>query len=220
MLVSQPQLCGACVPCIGGSPLRLARVHDSGTSDRFPPSAHRVDLLVSPAIRLLVFGVTTSGLAFSSIRPTIVRRKTRDISLQPERGRPTPRRQEHVQATKPFGVLRRLTSNIAEGANVRKGPVTVLWLIGLTAGIASAQSLPDQSRRCSRLRAKRWAVSNGSRPSAPSSSGRTGQVQGDNLIPIEFEIVCELPDNTFGVTRSRPAIQDRRGRDSMDRRRF
>src|SRR5690349_12130993 len=75
-------------------------------------------------------------------------------------------------------------------------PATLVLLGGMAAALppAHAQLKPDPSTV---LAAAREALGGEKRLSAVrsfSATGRTRQVRGDNLVPIEFEIICELPD--------------------------
>ena len=69
----------------------------------------------------------------------------------------------------------------------------IIGMLALTLSDLSAQN-SDATRI---LAATREALGGDKRLSAVRSfvaSGRTRQVRGDNLVPIEFEISCELPD--------------------------
>jgi hypothetical protein len=75
-----------------------------------------------------------------------------------------------------------------------------LLLAGVTvaATFTSAQTPPSSSADATRvIAAAREALGGEARLSAVKSfvaTGRTRQIRGDNLVPIEFEILCELPD--------------------------
>jgi hypothetical protein len=71
----------------------------------------------------------------------------------------------------------------------------------LLAGVVVAAALPEAQApapdAASVLAATRQALGGESRLSSVKNfvaTGRTRQVRGDNLVPIEFEILCELPD--------------------------
>jgi hypothetical protein len=67
-------------------------------------------------------------------------------------------------------------------------------VLGAAAVSTPAQGPPDAA---SVLAAARAALGGEARLSAVKTfvaTGRTRQLQGDNLVPIEFEISCELPD--------------------------
>jgi hypothetical protein len=71
---------------------------------------------------------------------------------------------------------------------------TVTAAVAWTAFSAAAQSTPDPSAVLSRAR---QALGGDAKLSAVKSfvaTGRTRQVRGEMLVPIEFEIACELPD--------------------------
>ncbi|HKY20030.1 MAG TPA: hypothetical protein VJM31_02325 [Vicinamibacterales bacterium] len=81
----------------------------------------------------------------------------------------------------------------------------LIVLIGILAGAATearraqaaAQAPGTSGEAAAILAAAREALGGDKRMSAIktiSSTGRTRQVQGDNLVPIEFEITIELPD--------------------------
>lgn len=70
-------------------------------------------------------------------------------------------------------------------------------LMGAIAGHAQAPSPPSSGEAAAVLSAAREALGGDKRLSAVKTivaTGRTRQVQGDNLVPIEFEINIELPD--------------------------
>ncbi len=70
-------------------------------------------------------------------------------------------------------------------------------LTGAIAGHAQAPSPPSSGEAAAVLSAAREALGGDKRLSAVKTivaTGRTRQVQGDNLVPIEFEINIELPD--------------------------
>jgi hypothetical protein len=76
---------------------------------------------------------------------------------------------------------------------VHKRRVAFFWFLGLTASLVAGE--PD--RALSVLSATREALGGVQRLSTVRSfvaTGRTRQIQGDNLVPIEFEIACELPN--------------------------
>jgi hypothetical protein len=84
------------------------------------------------------------------------------------------------------------TKVVAEG-RLRVIALSVFGISILTIAIASGQS-PDGSAI---VASARDALGGEKRLAAVKTfviSGRTRQVQGDNLVPIEFEISCELPD--------------------------
>jgi hypothetical protein len=66
------------------------------------------------------------------------------------------------------------------------------------AAVLSAQTpAPDKETAATILAAAREALGGDARLSAIKSfvaTGRTRQIRGNNLVPIEFEIACELPD--------------------------
>ena len=71
-----------------------------------------------------------------------------------------------------------------------------IWLTAgaFLAGHAAQSPMPDATKV---LAAAREALGGEKRLSAVKSfvaTGRTQQVRGNNLVPIEFEIACELPD--------------------------
>jgi hypothetical protein len=74
-----------------------------------------------------------------------------------------------------------------------------LVLVGVTAAatFTSAQTPAPSGDATRVVAAAREALGGEARLSAVKSfvaTGRTRQIRGDNLVPIEFEIVCELPD--------------------------
>lgn len=74
------------------------------------------------------------------------------------------------------------------------GHFTIVSVLGAGALGDLAAQAPDAATI---LAATREALGGEKRLSAVRSfvaSGRTRQVRGDNLVPIEFEISCELPD--------------------------
>lgn len=82
----------------------------------------------------------------------------------------------------------------AEG-RLRVIALSIFGITILTIAIASGQS-PDAGASAI-VASAREALGGEKRLAAVKTfvvSGRTRQVQGDNLVPIEFEIVCELPD--------------------------
>jgi hypothetical protein len=75
--------------------------------------------------------------------------------------------------------------------------VCLAILTGAIAGHAQAPSPPSSGEASAVLSAAREALGGEKRLSAVKTlvaTGRTRQVQGDNLVPIEFEINIELPD--------------------------
>src|SRR5687768_14664353 len=74
-------------------------------------------------------------------------------------------------------------------------PAALLIVSGVAVALpADAQLRPDPAAV---MAAAREALGGEKRLSGVrsfSATGRTRQVRGDNLVPIEFEIVCELPD--------------------------
>lgn len=74
-------------------------------------------------------------------------------------------------------------------------PAVLLIVSGVAVALpADAQLRPDPAAV---MAAAREALGGEKRLSSVrsfSATGRTRQVRGDNLVPIEFEIVCELPD--------------------------
>jgi len=73
--------------------------------------------------------------------------------------------------------------------------LSVFGITILTIAMASGQS-PDADASAS-VASAREALGGEKRLAAVKTfviSGRTRQVQGDNLVPIEFEISCEVPD--------------------------
>jgi hypothetical protein len=91
---------------------------------------------------------------------------------------------------------------IAQGAWLQGADIMTAFRRFVIAGVPAAMALahlmaqgpPDASAI---LAATREALGGEQRLSAVRSfvaSGRTRQVRGDNLVPIEFEISCELPD--------------------------
>jgi hypothetical protein len=82
----------------------------------------------------------------------------------------------------------------AEG-RLRVIALSVFGITILTIAIASGQS--SDAAASAILASAREALGGEKRLAAVKTfvvSGRTRQVQGDNLVPIEFEISCELPD--------------------------
>jgi hypothetical protein len=82
----------------------------------------------------------------------------------------------------------------AEG-RLRVLALSVFGIIILTIAIASGQS-PDADASAI-VGSAREALGGEKRLAAVKTfviAGRTRQVQGDNLVPIEFEISCEVPD--------------------------
>ena len=77
-----------------------------------------------------------------------------------------------------------------------------LLLVAMAASVLAAQSAPppapaDAGDPAQVLAAVRQALGGDARLTAVKSfvaNGRTQQVRGENLVPIEFEISCELPD--------------------------
>jgi hypothetical protein len=74
-----------------------------------------------------------------------------------------------------------------------------LLLVGVTAAatVTSAQTPAPSADAARVMAAAREALGGEARLSAVKSfvaTGRTRQIRGDNLVPIEFEILCELPD--------------------------
>ena len=70
-------------------------------------------------------------------------------------------------------------------------------LTGAVASRAQAPSPPSSGEAAAVLSSAREALGGDKRLSAAKTivaTGRTRQVQGDNLVPIEFEIYIELPD--------------------------
>jgi hypothetical protein len=89
----------------------------------------------------------------------------------------------------------------AEG-RLRVIALSVFGITTLTIAIASGQS-PDAAASAI-MSSAREALGGEKRLAAVKTfvvSGRTRQVQGDNLVPIEFEISCELPDKVKAVSR-------------------
>ena len=73
----------------------------------------------------------------------------------------------------------------------------VTLLLPVVAAIVSAQAEPPAIDVKPVLAAAREALGGETRLSGVKTfvaTGRTRQIQGDNLVPIEFEISCELPD--------------------------
>ena len=72
-----------------------------------------------------------------------------------------------------------------------------LFLVALFAGAANRHLLAQSDRAATVLSATREALGGDQRISAVRTfiaTGRTRQLRGDNLVPIEFEIQAELPD--------------------------
>ena len=70
-------------------------------------------------------------------------------------------------------------------------------LAGVLAGHAQTPPAPSSGEAAAILSASREALGGEKRLSSIKTivaTGRTRQVQGDNLVPIEFEINIELPD--------------------------
>jgi hypothetical protein len=86
----------------------------------------------------------------------------------------------------------------ASGASARLAHIAVAGCLA-TAVVAAGQvpPTPDVTNVAKVLAAARDALGGDTRLSAIktfTATGRTQQVRGNNLVPIEFEIVCELPD--------------------------
>ena len=86
------------------------------------------------------------------------------------------------------------------GVSLTVGGALAAIITGFSAGSASARQAPaaaTSGEAAAILSAAREALGGDARISSVKSvvaNGRTRQVQGDNLVPIEFEISIELPD--------------------------
>lgn len=72
--------------------------------------------------------------------------------------------------------------------------------VAFRGGASAAAQGPSTSQADAVVAAAREALGGGSRISGLKSfiaTGRTRRVQGDNLVPIEFEIACEWPDKCY-----------------------
>src|SRR5215212_7465333 len=79
---------------------------------------------------------------------------------------------------------------------MRRAGVLIL-LIVVTVGAARSPQTPAADAAVPVLAAARRALGGEQKLSAITSivaTGRTQQVRGENLVPIEFEIVMQLPD--------------------------
>jgi len=72
--------------------------------------------------------------------------------------------------------------------------VVLISVLSLAGGLGAATQTPDAAAILGAARAALGGEDSLAAIKAFVATGRTRQVRGNNLVPIEFEIACELPD--------------------------
>jgi hypothetical protein len=76
----------------------------------------------------------------------------------------------------------------------RLAPKSLVAILGVSVALASAQTPADPAAVLTQARSALGGDAKLSAVKTFVATGRTRQIRGDNLIPMEFEIDCELPD--------------------------